>query len=815
MTADNPDNTMRLIAFAGTALPDVPPDLMRVLRATPLRNIPHATNLLELYEHAAAQDDLVEAVEPIIDVADHGADMGLHEVSAVLIALSRGLLERAPEGRRRSGAAAALDNATAVLALQRGLADEAERYLEAGESHAREAHDEHIRAALLLNRANAALHRGQPTSARDLAERALALAERIGDDITATKLVLTLTNVHLEARDIADAEALLTAHADTIRRLRIPAFTAHLHALEGQVASERGDLDTATERFEMALRAARRAGEPRRVATAQQDLAAAAQRAGRPHLARRRYVAAIHTAEEANDTPRLIALHDSIARVLHQLGRYDEAVEHARTAVDLGRQTGLPGSPGRQALLAAVTLSAGDASTARTLLQQAIPDLDSDELGMALSNLIAAARTTRDDPAAIESLIRDHISRLAPDAHSHVLQDLAALHLAVGNAQQAVDLLSGVLEMTDAEQRPWRSAMVAAELAAGPEPAVAQPFYLQAIELAASHGQEQVAALVRGDLGTLLGDLGRHEEALAEFRTTAGEARALGDRELLQRIRHNESETLRRLDRHEEAVTVARNALELAEDIGHDDTLAAAHVALALALASAGRDDDAEREAEMALTTGTPSVAVRAAVAGLRAGVRYRARDTADALNLYRQAARLDEHPLHRAESLLGVCICYAALGNQRSHDRNLQALITLTQQHQLEKKISPDLTFVARAWLDRGEPRIAGNVLGAALALAVAGASHSDLSSDAQDFVEKLVEAVAETFAFVAVVLVQNVSDAFRVGVETALWGAVEEHVPVADVVAHMREWLGSALEAVSEDAGNPALPTSEPDPT
>lgn len=811
MNADNVDAT--LIAFAGTPLPDVPFDLEAVLADTAVRNIPVATDLLGLYRHAAAQEDRVEAVQSLIDVADHAADMGLHEVAAVLVALSRGLLERAPVGRERSSAAAALDNATAVLALQRGLVEEADRLLNAGEAHAREADDEHLAAAMLLNRANAALHRGQSAAARDAAERALELAERIGDDATATKVLLTLATLHLDAGEVAAAEALLAGHGQTIRRLRIPAFTAHLLALEGQVASERGDLETASRRFEMAMRAARRSGEPRRMVVAQQDLAAVAQRAGRPHLARRRYVAALQTAAEANDTPRLVALNDSLARVLHQLGRFDEAVEHARSAVELGRQIGLPGGPGRLALLAALILSAGDAGTARTLLWEAIPELDSDDLRMALSNVIVAARSTGDAAAAaVEDAVRQHSGRLNTGSRSKVLEDLASLHLSEGNAEQAVDLLSEVVQLTGAEQRPWRSAMAAAELRAGPQPAVAEPLYRRAVELAAGQGQAQVAALVRGDRGTLLGELGRHEEALDEFRATADEALQLGDRELLQRMLHNESETLRRLDRHEEAVTVAGSALDLARELGDDDVLAAAHVALALALASAAQDVDAAQEANAALQVGEPSVAVRAAVAGIQAGVRYRAGDTAAALSLYRQAARLDELPLHRAESLLGVCICYAALGNRRAHNRNLQTLISLTQQHHLERHISPDLAYVARAWLGRGEHRLTGDVLGVALTLAVAGAAHSSPASEDPQFVGKLTEAIAETFTLVAMVLVDEVPSDVRVGVQTAMWDVVEEQVQANDVVLHMRDWLDSALEAVANaEVGTASEPTGD----
>jgi tetratricopeptide (TPR) repeat protein len=807
VNANNVD--AQLIFFAGTPLPDVPADLQPVLAGTAVRHIPFADDLLGLYRHAAAQQDPVEGVNILIDVADHAADMGMHEIAAVLTALSRGLLERAPTGPQRSSAAAALDNATAVLALQRGLVADADRFLDAGEAHAREAQDEHLAAALLLNRANAALHRGQSTFAREVAERALALAERIGDDVTATKLRLTLANLHLDAGDFTVAETLLTEHGQRIRKLRIPAFTAHLLALEGQVASERGDFETASARFDMALRTARRSGEPRRVAVAQQDLAAVAQRAGRPHLARRRYVAALQTAEEARDTPRLVALHDSLARVLHQLGRFDEAVVHARTAAELGRQTGLPGGARRLALLAAATVSAGDADTARTLLWDAIPELDADDLQMALSNAIVAARSTREDVAEVEHAVRQHLVRLSASSRGQVLEDLATLHLAAANAEQAVELLREVVELTDAEQRPWRSAMVAAELQAGAQPAAAEPFFRRAIDLAAGQGQAQVAALVRGDLGVLLGDLGRHEESLSEFRATSQEALKLGDRELLQRMRHNESETLRRLGRHQEAVTVARSALELASSLGDEDVLAGAHVALALAMASAGQDVAAAQEADAAVNVGEPSVAVRAAVAGIQAGVRCRAGDTAGALGLYRQAARLDELPLHRAESLLGVCICYAALGNRRAHDRNLQALISLIQQHHLEPRISPDLAFVARAWLGRGEHRLTGDVLGVALTLAVAGAAHSSPGGEAPDFVGRLVEAVAETFTFVAVLLVEDVPSHVRADVEAAMWNVVREQVSAGDVALHMRDWLDSALEAVT---GADADPASDP---
>lgn len=802
---DSADGAARLIAFAGSPLLDVPPDLKKVLADTALRHVPAATDLLGLYRYAAALDDAVEGVQSLIDVGDYAAEIGLQEVAAVLLALGRGLISRAPASQARSSVAAALDNATAVLALQRGLLEQADRYLAEGERHARDARDEHMTAVLLLNRTNAAIYRGQSAAARETAERALALAERLGDEVTATKVLLTLADMHLDNGDVEGAEGLLDRLEEPIRRLRVPAFTAHLRALQGQVASERGDYELASKRFGVALRAARRSDEPRRVAAAQQDLAAIAQRSGRPHLARRRYAAALITAELAHDFPRLVVLHESAARVLHQLLRFPEAVEHATAAVELGQQTGLPGGPERLALLAAVSLSAGDLETARSLLWDSIPALTSADLRMALSNAIAAARDADDDPTTIEPLIRQHFDRLSPGSRSEVLEDLSSLYLAREDAESAVNLLSEVMSLTGEEQRAWRSAMAAAELQAGPAPAVAEPFYRQSIDLAQLQGQAQVAALVRGDLAVLLGELGRHDEALAELRTTAQQAVLLGDRELLQRTRHNESETLRRLGEYQEAVTVAESALELAEDLGDEDTRASAYVALALALSSAGRDREAEQACDSALRVGEPSRSVRAAVVGAMAGVRFRAGDAAAALDLYSEAARLDRLPLHRAESLLGVCMSYAAIGDRRAHDRNLQRLVRLTQQHHLEERVSPDLTYLAQVWHERGHPRSAGRVLGVAVTLAVAGAAHSSHGSDAPAFVEMLTAAIAETFVLVARVLEEDVGPDLRHEVEAALWDLVEEQVDATDVVDYMREWLDAALSALAEaDAGS-----------
>lgn len=795
--SDQADDYVRLLVlFASKALEAPPQELATLLEATALPGAEEAENLLDLYTMVAGEDDPTAGIAKFIKLSESAMDAGHHELAALLLALIRAVLRRVESELDQASLAAAIDNATAILALQRGRPDLAEPLLEAAERNAVRAGDGDVRAAVLLNRVNVARLNGEPELAAEKATEALTVYESRSDNFGVAQWLLTLADIALDAsRDEAAAE-LVARLEPLIGSLRAPGLTAHLRALQGRIASDAGQFEEADKYYKAALLAARRSGVPHKIAAAQQDLAVLAQRSGRPGLARRRYEAALLSADEAHEASRLIVIHESLARVLHQLGRFADAVDHAQAAVQLGSQTALPGAPERSALLAATLLSIDEHEQARRLLREAIPALESDDLQMALSNFVASVRGTKADPGPLESLIAQNLDRLTPPQRVEVLEDLAGLWLASGAVNRAVSLFSDALELVDDAQRAWRTAMAAAELAAGPEPSAAENFYRLAMEVCDHQGQRQVAALVRGDLAVLLGNLGRHDDALVQLRATSAEAEQLGDRELLQRVQHNEAETLRRLGDYDAAVTAAETALELAQALGDERVFADAYVALGLAFASAGRDGDAESALRAALSIGEPTADIRATVSGALAGISFRRGDTDLALKQYRAAARLDRTPLQRAESLLGVCACYAAAGNERSHDRNLQVLIDIAQEHHLERHIAPDLTFVAQEWIQRSNWKAAGQVLGLALILAFTGSAR--VSPDGPDF--DVTTIVAEPLMQIGNFLNEETPLALEGEVESAMWGFVMRHITDADSIDVLRNWLRDARDILKE---------------
>lgn len=797
--SDQPDDYgRRLVEFATLPLQEPPPDLATLLAATPLPGVAEADNLLDLHRLVSTDADPAARLATLIDCAEYATDSGVHELSALLLALARASVKRVANDADQGSLIAAIENATAIIALQRGLPDLAEPLLERAEQEALTAGDEDMRAAVLLNRVNLARLNDKPDLAEETARQALLLSEARDDDFGRAQLLLTLADLAFAAGRQADLTSLVGRLEPLIGNLREPRLTAHLRALQGRIASDAGDFNLAERYYKAALLAARRAGTPNRIAAAEQDLAVVAQRSGRPGLARRRYVAALASAEEAQDASRLIVLHESLARVMHQLSRFSDAVQHARTAVEMGGRTALPGGPERLALLAATLLSIGESAEAQALLRQTIPSLKHDDLQMALSNLVSAFRVAKEDPRSIDPLVWQSLDRLSAAQQVEVLEDLAALWLESGAVSRAISVFADALELVDAPQRAWQTAMAASAIAGGPDPSAAEKFYRQALDVAHRQGQEQVAALVRGDLAILLGDMGRHDAALQQLRSTAAEAERLGDRELLQRVRQNESETLRRLGEYEEAVAAADTALDLAHALGDEQIIADAYVALGLALTSAGRDVEAESALRAALSIGDPTAHLRAAVSGALAGIAFRGGNRARALAQYRLAARLDRRPIHRAENLLGICVCYAAAGNGRSHDRNLQVLIDLVQAQHLERHIAPELTFVAREWMHRGETKAAGQVLGLSLVLALLGAARS--SPSGPDFAESLTSSIAEPLLRIANFWNDEMSEETQDALESAMWRYVTRQVADESTVDLLRNWFREGRDVLRE---------------
>lgn len=156
-------------------------------------------------------------------------------------------------------------------------------------------------AELLVDWALAAHHGGKTAVAEGLAERALALAESVGD----------------------------------VRAL------ARVHNLLGMLASARGEHAEAQRHLERSLTAAEKLGDPVVRVAALNNLALACGASGERERALALAETALAACVALGDRHREAALHNNLADLLHALGRSDEALVHLRQAVTIYAEIGV------------------------------------------------------------------------------------------------------------------------------------------------------------------------------------------------------------------------------------------------------------------------------------------------------------------------------------------------------------------------------------------------------------------------------------------------------------------------------------------
>ncbi len=271
------------------------------------------------------------------------------------------------------------------------------------------------------------------------------------------------------------------------------------------------------------------------------------------------------------------------ARAVWRSGRYDAALEQADAAVERARELGY--TP----LVVEALVMSGDAHetisdvpAARTALEEAIwtgLSIGHDEsvAEAAVSRVWLAGEREREFTAARQwgELGRAVLTRIGePKKIAAMMSNaLGATASNEGRYDDALALYDDAIQRVgDDPALQLRATMARMNIAnvwsIKGEPERARQLYLEALagaeaELGAGHPR---SAQIRATLAMVLGDLGRHEEALVLFEEAGKQIEAsLGPSPELANVWINEATALNRLGRHDEVIPMYERALGILE----------------------------------------------------------------------------------------------------------------------------------------------------------------------------------------------------------------------------------------------------------
>ena len=686
---------------------------------------------------AARVGDSAGSVGALAELAEGGRRAGAFEVAAAICGEARDLVI-GMGSQVQGGDLSYLENVTGLIAFEAERLEIAERAFRAGVDLARRAGSPHLLGMTLLNLSNVRGRQRALDEARLLAVESLRAYTEADDRHGQAKLLLTLATIAMEQGDSSVAEANLVEATPIINKLRDPGLTASHHATLGRLLAARGTFKEAELEFQKALRAARRSGELHKEASALQDLAAVASDRGLPALTRRRLISATNFAAARRLTQHLRVLLGSLARAEHRAGHSAAALTYASQAVQLADVTG------------------EGVTDARALLGAAL--LDNDRLDEALATfrlaLQAVAASNRADEISIENLeatlhnlllvhqrlgsladaeleLRIFLELIPARAQAELLEHLAVgLHTAGSDPAQIIKLLEESVELRPPGERAWACLVSAAQLDKG---AASERLLRIAIASAEAEGQEHLVGQARNDLALVVAADGLASDAISLLEGNAAAAEAADDRVSLQLALNNLAEMYRRVDRIEDAEHAARRSVGLAEQLGDLHALAGSQVQLGLVLSDIEKFDAATLafNAAQDAAPGDRSI-VAAALSGL-AGIALGSGKADDAVALYRKSLSLDvEDDLHTLERLLGLCEALTAAGNRRAFTIALQRVVDLVQKDVGGERPFVGLLRSARRWADRGQLRLAGEVLAVMALIGTLDWSEDDGASEA-----------------------------------------------------------------------------------
>jgi tetratricopeptide (TPR) repeat protein len=738
-----------------------------------------------------------DALMTVVEIADWLCSAGSAAGAAGLCGYANSLLMAAQEGDldppsksfdpSSDPAVARLRVVTGLLALRLGLLEDAERlFVEAVDISAAGAND-HELANAHLNIANVHRFRGATGEARLAAARASEFYRKARDEIGHGMALLTLSSIAGEAGDLANSEAILSDAEDVVRSLRNAGLTSSVHGQRARNLADKGQLVEAERAFQLSLRAARRAHDIDKQAAALHSLASVASNSGNESLAVRRFLAVAQFAERFNLVSRQLDVYPWLVQVLGTVGRKDEALDIAQRLHTLTLDLDRPAGASR-ALLAATLLDNGHLNDGCVQAEAAVAELDDyDPTGMWSSNMhnlivgLRGQHRLRDSWESLAAMIRGRHGLVAPDAPvsgsadarsdvpasvdrearraaARLHQDLAFALLgemadrdpgATSNSTsstgmttatvgervwQAVEaLLVEALMLVPSDERAWDALIAESQLGESLPPVRVRVIEV-GIEAARTHRQEGVERQLLNDLAITHIDGGDLRVALALLERNAATAREGGDVESERIARFNLAETLRRLDRYDDAHISASAALELA--IVLDEDVDECRLRVGQTLTDLGRPEEARDELGAVLASQSLTPALHAAATASMGRVEYALGNYARAAELYGRAARTEvQSTIQYAETLIAWCDALAHLDDRRTYKRQLQQWVNTVQANGFDTEWAvPSMLRIAITWAEMRRPRYGGEMLAIIVLLALAETPDEEAPHTASD---------------------------------------------------------------------------------
>ena len=286
--------------------------------------------------------------------------------------------------------------------------------------------------------------------------RAFEFAAESGDPVAALRIAGALDRYaylrgrYHEIRQWMDAA--VTAYPDAPAELRAKALLG-----SGRLALLQCDYTPAVRRLEAALRLYRELDDPRGIAGALQVLGSVAREQGRYARAVELHAESLAVAEAAGDRWAVASAHGYLAFVSWLQRDFDRATAEASTALAMFRDLGdVEGTAWSLISLGTVARYQGEAERAATLLAEsrALAEGIGFREGIAwCCEQLGLLAAVDGDPAAITLLRRSlelHGELRDRWRMSSVLEDLAAIALALGQARSAARLLGAAEAIRDA-----------------------------------------------------------------------------------------------------------------------------------------------------------------------------------------------------------------------------------------------------------------------------------------------------------------------------------------------------------------------------
>lgn len=298
---------------------------------------------------------------------------------------------------------------------------------------------------LSLAKGAALLERGDPADAREDFERALSVAEDLGDPGLRGRAHNRLGTAALHLGDPGGAVESFTRAVESHRAADDPGTRATPLVNLGIVHRQLGDGERAIERFEAARAALEGAGDPAGLAGAIHEVGLTREARGETDAAVDRYEAAMTLADRVETHPVVARVAGDLGAAHQSLGEFDAAREHLERARSVAEAVGDSSTLAEACnALSQLATQQGDAEGAREHAESALSAArdagDRAAIAYALAQVGERAREEGDHDRAVECHREGFGTADAVGADQVAVLNLVGLardHLATGDADRA------------------------------------------------------------------------------------------------------------------------------------------------------------------------------------------------------------------------------------------------------------------------------------------------------------------------------------------------------------------------------------------